>query len=85
RWVESSKQLKKQIRFTKPSSSSKKSSIASTSSNALATIENNGKNNGISSAQPIPPPPLPLPSATVYFRVKFFVEDPARLNEEYTR
>ncbi|CAG7830963.1 unnamed protein product, partial [Allacma fusca] len=24
-------------------------------------------------------------SATVYFRVKFFVEDPARLNEEYTR
>ena len=66
RWIEQSKQLKKQIRFAKPAPKTKGSSN---------NIEK-GRRKSSSASEA---------TATVYFRVKFFVEDPSRLNEEYTR
>ncbi|OXA56784.1 Tyrosine-protein phosphatase 1 [Folsomia candida] len=75
RWVEASKPLKKQIRFTKPSQ--KKSSFES--SNGDFRRKSGSKLRDYSSTSSI------SSCATVYFRVKFFVEDPSKLHEEYTR
>lgn len=77
RWLESSKPLKKQIHFNKATTTnqSKKGSVSSFSSH-------NHGGGGEKRARIVPNNVL---TATVYFRVKFFVEDPARLTEEYTR
>lgn len=76
--MEPSKPLKKQIRFAK--APQKKSSIASSNngdvrgkSSSKSRIEHTSSSSTVNS------------SATVYFRVKFFVEDPSKLHEEYTR
>lgn len=80
RWVEASKLLKKQIRFVKPPSY-KRTSILSTSSTNKSIVRGKavpGNSSSSSSSHS-------YPVATVYFRTKFFVEDPSKLHEEYTR
>jgi tyrosine-protein phosphatase non-receptor type 4 len=67
------------MRFTKPPSQKKTSIGSSTSSNGdVRGKSSSSKNRELSSSST-------HSCATVYFRVKFFVEDPSKLHEEYTR
>lgn len=81
RWVEASKLLKKQIRFVKPPSY-KRTSILSTNSTNKSNVKGRA---GVGSSAASSSTSQSNPVATVYFRTKFFVEDPSKLHEEYTR
>lgn len=76
RWIEPLKPLKKQIRFVKPPSSSKKASILSSNGELRSKFSSKSREQLSTPSNP---------SAIVYFRVKFFVEDPSKLQEEYTK